>query len=79
MGAFGSIGGSELAVEKVTGGIGEALIATAAGLGIAIAMLLPCNYYTRKAARLEVELRQAGTHLQGLFKRLEAKETAARS
>jgi biopolymer transport protein ExbB len=29
MGSFTSIGGSELAVEKVTGGIGEALIATA--------------------------------------------------
>lgn len=79
MGSFSSIGGSELAVEKVTGGIGEALIATAAGLAIAIAMLLPCNYYTRKAARLEVELRQAGTHLQGLFKRLGANETASRT
>jgi biopolymer transport protein ExbD len=33
MGSFTSIGSAELAVEKVTGGIGEALIATAAGLG----------------------------------------------
>ena len=34
MSSFNSIGGSELAVEKVTGGIGEALIATGAGLGV---------------------------------------------
>ena len=79
MGSFSAVGGSELAVEKVTGGIGEALIATAAGLGIAIAMLLPCNYYSRKAARLEVELRQAGTHLQGLFKRPGAFDNNPRS
>jgi hypothetical protein len=39
--SFTSIGSSELAVEKVTGGIGEALIATAAGLGIAIGTLVP--------------------------------------
>jgi biopolymer transport protein ExbB len=70
MGSFSSIGSAELAVEKVTGGIGEALIATAAGLGIAITMLLPCNFFTRKAAQLEVELQKAGTHFQGLLKRI---------
>src|SRR3954454_6659896 len=41
MGSFQSVGGSELAVERVTGGIGEALIATAFGLGIAIFTLIP--------------------------------------
>ena len=43
MGSFTSIGSDELAVTKVTGGIGEALIATAAGLGIAIVTLVPLN------------------------------------
>lgn len=71
MGSFQSIGGSELAVEKVTGGIGEALIATAAGLGIAIAALLPYNYFTRRAQRLEIELQKAGTLCQGLLKRID--------
>jgi biopolymer transport protein ExbB len=34
MGSFEAIGGDELAVTKVTGGIGEALIATACGIAI---------------------------------------------
>ena len=48
MRAFLSIGSAELSVVKVTGGIGEALIATACGLGIAIFSLIPFNYYTGK-------------------------------
>jgi biopolymer transport protein ExbB len=59
MGAFSSIGGSELAVEKVTGGIGEALIATAAGLGIAIFCLIPHNFFHRRAQSLRHDLEQA--------------------
>jgi len=70
MGAFSSIGGSELAVEKVTGGIGEALIATAAGLGIAIVCLLPYNWSNRKSSRLAAELQKVAAHLEGLMKRL---------
>lgn len=75
MGAFGSIGESELAVEKVTGGIGEALIATAAGLGIAILTLLPFNWCNRRSSRLGIELQKVGTHLEGLLKRLERRNT----
>lgn len=73
MGSFQSIGGSELAVEKVTGGIGEALIATAAGLGIAIVALLPYNHFNRRAQRLEIELQKAGTLCQGLLKRIDTR------
>lgn len=61
MGAFSSIGSSELAVEKVTGGIGEALIATAFGLGIAILVLIPMNYFHARVARLQFELENAAT------------------
>jgi biopolymer transport protein ExbB len=64
MGSFTSIGSAELAVEKVTGGIGEALIATACGLGIAILSLIPFNYFTSKTTRLQFELETAATNVE---------------
>lgn len=63
MGSFTSIGSSELAVEKVTGGIGEALIATAAGLGIAIGTLVPMNYFHARLAALKFELEAAANNV----------------
>lgn len=63
MGSFSSIGGSELAVEKVTGGIGEALIATAAGLGIAIGTLVPMNYFHSRLAALKFDLEAAANNV----------------
>ncbi len=63
MGSFSSIGNSELAVEKVTGGIGEALIATAAGLGIAITTLVPMNYFHSRLTRLQFELESAANNV----------------
>jgi biopolymer transport protein ExbB len=63
MGSFTSIGGSELAVEKVTGGIGEALIATAAGLGIAIGTLVPMNYFHARLAGLKFDLEAAANNV----------------
>ena len=66
MGAFGSIGATELAVEKVTGGIGEALIATAAGLGIAIFTLIPLNFSHARLAKLQFDLEAAATNVEVL-------------
>lgn len=66
MGSFTSIGSNELAVEKVTGGIGEALIATAFGLGIAIFTLIPYNWCHSKVARLQHELETAANNLEVL-------------
>src|SRR5579863_10282084 len=56
MGAFLQVGSAELAVKAVTGGIGEALIATACGLGIAIFTLIPFNFFNGKVVRLQIEL-----------------------
>ena len=64
MGSFTSIGSDELAVTKVTGGIGEALIATAAGLGIAIVTLVPLNLLSSRLSGLQADLEAAATTLQ---------------
>lgn len=64
MSAFSAVGGNELAVDAVSGGIGEALIATAAGLGIAIFCLLPFNYFNERIAKLQFELETAATNVE---------------
>ena len=57
MGSFSLIGGDLGAPGAITGGIAEALIATAFGLGIAIISLIPYNYLNSKCdnARHEIE------------------------
>lgn len=69
MGSFTSIGSAELAVEKVTGGIGEALIATAAGLGIAIVTLIPMNWFHSRLASLQFDLEAAANNVLILSER----------
>ena len=64
MRAFLSIGSAELSVTAVTGGIGEALIATACGLGIAIFSLIPFNLFTARVTRLQFELETAATNVE---------------
>jgi biopolymer transport protein ExbB len=66
MGSFSFIGDAELAVNKVSGGIGEALIATACGLGVAIFTLVPFNYFTGRVTRLQFELETAATNVEVL-------------
>ena len=66
MRAFLKVGSAELAVSAVTGGIGEALIATACGLGIAIISLVPLNYFSGKLARLQFELETTASNVEVL-------------
>lgn len=54
----------EGAMGQITGGIGEALIATMCGLGIAIFALIPFNYFSRKLAQLQFELESAATNVE---------------
>lgn len=66
MKAFLNIGSAELSVTGVTGGIGQALIATACGLGIAIFSLIPFNYFSSKVAQLQFDLETAATNVEVL-------------
>jgi biopolymer transport protein ExbB len=77
MRSFTSIGGTELAVGKVTGGIGEALIATACGLGIAIISLIPLNYFGGKVAGLQYELETAASNVEVLLSRMKRRSRRA--
>ena len=56
MGSFNFVGNADLAPTKVSGGIAEALIATACGLGIAIFTLIFFNFFNARVARLQFEL-----------------------
>jgi len=64
MGSFSLIGGDLSAPGAITGGIAEALIATAFGLGIAITSLLPFNYLNARAEDARHELESASTQLE---------------
>jgi biopolymer transport protein ExbB len=63
---FLSIGSATMegATGQITGGIGEALIATMCGLAIAIFALIPFNYFTRRLAQLEFDLESAATNVE---------------
>jgi biopolymer transport protein ExbB len=65
--SFGLIAGELDAPAAITGGIAEALIATAFGLGIAITALLPFNYLNTKLEDARRELEVAGNKLELLL------------
>lgn len=67
--AFGILGGRELdAPAVITGGIAEALIGTAFGLGIAVVALIPFNYLNSRLEEARHEIEDASTHLELLLK-----------
>lgn len=68
MGSFAAIGTDQLAVTKVTGGIGEALIATACGIAIAVLCLLPYNFFRKRVATLRSSMERWINHSELLVK-----------
>jgi len=76
--SFSFLGNEELAVQAVTGGIAEALIATACGLGIAIFALIPFNFFTSRVSNLEFELQTAATNLEVMLQAQTAEHPAER-
>jgi biopolymer transport protein ExbB len=66
MGTFGALGGGDIgaAASKITGGVAEALIATACGLLIAVTGLLPFNYMNARVEEARHEVEDASNSLE---------------
>lgn len=64
MEAFKYVGDAQVAASAVSGGIGEALIATACGLCIAILCLLPYNYFRKRSHVLRASFERWINHTE---------------
>jgi biopolymer transport protein ExbB len=65
MNSFGMLGATELAAPTaITGGIAEALIATAFGLAVAITALIPFNYLNARLEHARREIQDAAAHIE---------------
>ena len=66
--AFGIMGQSGMnSPHAITGGVAEALIATAVGLGIAIAALVPLNFFNSRIDAMHETIERYGSHLELLL------------
>ncbi|PTY07896.1 MotA/TolQ/ExbB proton channel family protein [Opitutaceae bacterium EW11] len=77
MNTFGALGDGDIAASasKITGGVGEALIATACGLVIAIIGLIPYNILNTRVETTKREISQASYTLDVILKKAEADVT----
>jgi len=73
MRAFGALGTGDVSANagQITGGVAEALIATACGLAIAIMSLLPFNYLNARAEQAKQDVADVSHALEILIKKSE--------
>lgn len=72
--AFRIVGAEELGTPMaITGGVAEALIATAFGLGIAIVALIPFNYLNSRMESARHDLEDTASHLELLLLKRKSK------
>ncbi|MDR1279991.1 MAG: MotA/TolQ/ExbB proton channel family protein [Opitutaceae bacterium] len=73
MNTFGALGSGDIAANagQITGGVGEALIATACGLGIAIICLLPFNVLNTRIEQARHAIADAANALELILKKNE--------
>lgn len=69
MATFGALAGGDIAAAagQITGGVAEALIATACGLLIAVVGLFPFNYLNARFEEARHEVEDVGNHLEMIF------------
>jgi len=74
MNTFGALGGGDIAASasKITGGVGEALIATACGLCIAILGLFPYNVLNARVEAARHDISDASNALQVIIQKTAA-------
>jgi biopolymer transport protein ExbB len=74
MNTFGALQGGDIAAAagQITGGVAEALIATACGLGIAITGLLPFNYLNARLDEARHEVEDASNSLEIIINKSES-------
>jgi biopolymer transport protein ExbB len=73
LGEGGDIGAN---AGAITGGVGEALIATACGLAIAIFGLFPFNYMNAKIAQAKHDISDASNALELIMSKSESNTAA---
>ena len=67
--AFGVMSASGMSQpHAITGGVAEALIATACGLGIAIVTLIPYNVFSARVERAVADIERQATRLEVIFR-----------